>query len=432
MLIQTLVFTTLVSLGLTLKPCMGQQPSTTVDLYKKEFHENIKVYHGSFSNGGKYKMLRTTAEYAKDILYDGYYIISTRADCGDLADIFIEEYRRDLEVIVGVIYAGEEVKRLIQRHYFAKRDGYFERVDRHDKMVFVAGPMKVGIDMYLKDWHTAIDTYTTYKGHRPLYWYLLCNFKGDYRYKTESRYWFGDGEFHISPITSVDNEPTPEGMPKSALIANIYGFHKTANFYTFSMDCSYDTLYTVRIPKNEDGIFRPRNINTYPTSYLDVHLPPLKDRSTTITIDISDIVVHAPEIIILSKLKKGNWFYSQHSIIPIKNPAYVSVTVVDGINKCTLYTPVDDEFVTYVEVFEHVTNSMQYVVVHARKELPGSTIENPMYKHDLKLYKLRNVEKPVSYIDFTQLRPEAILDHLYNIRVEPLVPGSAISGAIKT
>ncbi|ORM41426.1 uncharacterized protein BXIN_2503 [Babesia sp. Xinjiang] len=173
--------------------------------------------------------------------------------------------------------------------------------------------------------------------------------------------------------------------------------------------------FNLYLPPVEDGIFKPRNIIDASYKFIGSKTPSHPSKYISLYIDISSTQTSQADVIVLANLKRGDWLYTQYTVVPLREQRFVLLSVINSAQNCEIYRTADDLFVTHVEVFEHVTHYWQYVVVNIKVVDAGSSSRINTYIDAKRLYVRHVQEQGIVYFDVTDEDLSLHLEMIYNI-----------------
>ncbi|EDO08688.1 putative integral membrane protein [Babesia bovis T2Bo] len=343
------------------------------DIDKSEFTRDVQVIHGHINYGGTYRLLQTTTRVASAVVFGALKISRPFMHGTATSHVFIEEWKRDDTWLIGVTYYGNSIFGRVQRTYVVKYMRTTYRISRSMKNNFLRGPVMIRMDMSSGCVHPVIDSKIVFNGGKPTIWYYVANKIPHHNNSSFSKLWSNDNDFLISPIVNIDAASRVTGYGPSSLIGHISGFSQFDDGHTIQITLGRtgDRIYTLHIPRNHERIFTPMCIVKDLTIIGTNQRIPAGSRPIKIVIDISKKEGPSGDVVILSNIRRGEWNYSQHAILPLRNMEEIDVSVKHVGRGCDIYDVKDDEIVTHVEIFKEEFDILVYVVVNTKM------LENP-------------------------------------------------------
>ncbi|ORM40939.1 uncharacterized protein BXIN_1809 [Babesia sp. Xinjiang] len=391
--------------------------SLMVDVSQPELPPCVDVFEGSFADGGAYRMIHSSDDRITAVSYGRQILNAHGAHIGPIYDVYIQDYRRgNSRIIATSTFTGDNGEFLNTYHCNVIGD-QCAHTNRHVKNIFQKSAVYLRLDITKQKCHPFIayaetnDQYTQYE------WYLIKRPRGGEVTHPAGRLVVRFDRFHISPILNIDTVFHDKNLPPSSLSSHCAKLLLVPESNDITIWFQHGVSYSkclLRIPPIEDGIFKPKNIVIWPRIIYDGPNPLFLHHSTYINIDISKIETYNEGIIVLANLKRGDWLYTQYSLVPIEGQIYKWVRVTNSKESLELYRVVrDDECITHVEVFDYITHGWQYVVVNIDKADATGTVNFQM------LYLRQSGENGVKYFHLGYEWLQPCINMLYNINVVP-------------
>ncbi|EDO08453.1 hypothetical protein BBOV_III008960 [Babesia bovis T2Bo] len=398
---------------LTLFSIVPQTESVTLDLSLTAFPDVIECYHGTFLNCGVYRFFRTRSGIISMIKYGSTLLDGPVYDLiYGLKEVIVQDYKRD-GIHMVTVHLCFENNTPLQTQYLKVVNGTFITSTKDILHSLINGPILLSLNLREGSVHPFITMHQSSGFYNGFQWSLLPSTHHKAYELPELHIRVNMGLFFISPIFIVDKEHTFPNPPPTCLSAPI------TKFFVSSKDNSMvlwlkrnrrSKPLAIRLPSTIDGVFRPKNILLIPQniSYLEIGYKPSRDNE--ITIDISKTESTISSLIILSNLLRGDWYYSQYTIVPIEAHEYNMVNVINSIKRCDIYKSTESESVSHIELFDNYINGWQYVVVNM------SVIDGTNITEKKKVYMRHFDERGDKYMDLDVLGIHTYLDILYNIQ----------------
>ncbi|EDO08684.1 hypothetical protein BBOV_III011320 [Babesia bovis T2Bo] len=390
--------------------------SWILDLNESEFPEFVQVTHGTFSNGGIYRMIQSPARDVMFIKSHQVYLTGINRSPNNDAMVYVEEYKRDERTFVSVLFY-KFANLLVERRYYEPQGCTVAFVSRFQVQSFVNGPINLCIDLEIGMHHPVIEPMINVEDGRQIIAGYIGNKVLDFPPGSLARVWSKDSYFRFMPIINIDPLSKSLHNPPSALIGFINGYYQDpdSKYLVINIEEIRDVEYRVWIPGIDNGTFKPQNILQNPPK-ISVHEPkPVDARAVEIIIDISRTSKHEPDVLAMINLSRGVWLYSQYTILPIRHVEDMNIIVENSAMKTEIYQVEDDYFITYVEIFEHMLSNNRFVVVNMRK------LESPFMSDTRKVFKYNwDVNNP-AYTEILGQELDACIAIITNIKsLEPI------------
>ncbi|EDO08683.1 hypothetical protein BBOV_III011310 [Babesia bovis T2Bo] len=366
--------------------------SIKIDLLDDNFPPNVNAYHGSFQEGGLYRLIQCIDVDLDAVVYGNLLIAKVPQGSARDMYVYIEEYKIQSKVIICITFIDMILEICKSRRYYRYKIFGFAEAS-HQIMKSVKDPIFLEIDMTMEKMHHQLRCELRPEGEHGAPWYSV---RPQYIIGKDNRFRCRRfaSRFLISQILNVDYRNN--GIyPPSSLIGYFKGFSRSCSeeHCIVTVLDQYEFMYEIVIPPTINGIFRPRNI--YETMVeIDPHMQRrLSPDKTLIEIDISSIKQNRDDLVILANLKRGKWLYTQYTIIPYRYPLYEIACVISTEDISTIYCPTGQTVVTHVEVFDHIIHKWRYIVIHTVKFNEGNDM------NDYDIYKRIDDEEGVKYFD---------------------------------
>ncbi|GFE55190.1 spherical body protein, putative [Babesia ovis] len=380
-----------------------------IDLCKTRFPDSIQVAVGNFNNLGIYRLLHLKSPAHVTIMHGDVFISAPGLKLAPISEVFIEEFRRGSRLFIAVTYIAHS-NDYAEHVYVEKRGKYIYECTGEEKNAFVNGPVRIRTDIMFIN-HSVIDTKVVVGHVKPWVWLSIGNKADDETGLLHSRLWKDGTTYLMSPIVQIDSMSRNLDGPGASLIGRITAFHQYSNeqIITVKLDKTGDREFILIIGPIEKDIFTPMNLSAYPHMVGIPIAKPVTIRQHDVDIDISRTMLPPYDVVILSNLRRGDWLYSQHTILPIRKMEDLNTRVWDAYSMVEIYKVCDEEVITHVEVFQYAVKPLKYVVVHTRKltdiHSPGSML----------FYKFNNKYDSPSYDLLSDEMSDECHKMLYNI-----------------
>ncbi|EDO08710.1 putative integral membrane protein [Babesia bovis T2Bo] len=387
-----------------------------LDIFKPVVSPDIIMHSGTYGTNGIYRMFHSYVSMITNVYYNGNLLKNIRLmDC-EPRDVFVQTFQNSsiCLIVITIMLIGNN-DQAVQNYFITDGSGHRKASNRLRSM-HIGSKVFLNVDVVSDQLHpfvvrekindtTNIFSWSINAGKLTEDGIPIHLLKG----KSE--------DYYISPITNVCYDPLDRSGKMTFIISHctnvLYEPGGESLWLTISYGIQSKAL-SMTIPPVIDGIFRPDYI--FSTSLYFQLLWELSDISNDITIDIdiSNIDNVTPDVVILANLKRGLWLYTQYAVAPIRHHTYTTVKqVTAGVQ--TLYVTQDNEYVTHVEIFDHVKHGWRYVLVHIRNVKPLHEKENRNYTEHKKLYLRYPNREIVAYKDINDIWLEEYMDMLYNI-----------------
>ncbi|GFE55188.1 spherical body protein, putative [Babesia ovis] len=373
----------------------------------------VKVTVGSFSNGGAYRMLWTSSDKVNGVRHGRSEVSIPNFPNGGMNDVLIEEYVRDNVLMLSTMVHRRTYNAYVEQRCYKKAHLRFRLVNCDLIQKFIGGPINLHTDVMHDLTHPAMVSANLGLDDNAELWWFFGNTELDIRLTSLNLLWANYQIFHMMPIINFDERSRSTDNPPAQLIGLITAFHQSIDGEKFivKIEETGDTEYTVKLPQIVDSILKPCNILDYPLKIGETEAKDPKDRPIYITIDISNNDEVHQYVIAILNLSRGDWLYSQYSILPIPDISEVDVLVFHKGLDQEIYRIGDQEVITHVEVFENTQTNDRYVVIHLRDLLaPNDPEEIEIYKYSWRY------ERPI-YVRILDSQVEEYKNQLNNIRV---------------
>ncbi|GFE55191.1 spherical body protein, putative [Babesia ovis] len=359
-------------------------------------------------------MVLGTSHYISCIKYGTLeFIPPTHEDV--MTEIYVEEFKRHNTLIIVVTFFLNSEEERLQRIYMKKTEEGISSVTRQQKNEFVAGPIFLTMNAGCISLHPTVDIRTITSEDQPLNFQYIGNTFNERDDISRSHLWSNDGKYFMSPIVNVDDTQVTNGT-KSSLIGHITGYSMGVedDMIIINVEDTEDLEYEVYLPVNLEGIVSAANILDYPFTVINARPNPIDLRQIEVNIDISDTGPQGPNVITLANLRRCEYLYTQHSILPIHKAENIATRVYNSELDCHIYEVNDDEFVTFVEVFNHHRNYFQYVVVNTRKLADPDAVDSK------RIFYLTFNPRYSAYNEVTAEQKDFVLKRIY--KMWPQIP----------
>ncbi|EDO06759.1 uncharacterized protein BBOV_IV003980 [Babesia bovis T2Bo] len=390
-----------------------------LDLHENEFPSCIDIFTGTFNGGGVYRMFHSRNELIRTIHYGGHILATTRFHRALPEDIYVQEYKRDGISIISLHIFFNRSTKTSANSYYQIAGGHIRIIGRDKKLEFVGGPIYLSIDVNVTKYHPLIvKTMIGSPLHKHIWQLATAKHFTDHQSKI-SRLRFRQEVYYMSPVLNIDTEQS-DYLPPTALIGQFSKVQVSKHDGVIEVSlkrlrASFCQL--IQIPPTIDNIFKPCRIISLPHYYNHLDLTIKVNRHVTLTIDVASLEVNVPDLIILSNLKRGNWIYTQYTVVPITDQRFVLHKVINSQMAFTLYEAQEHCYVSYVELFKHIIHGWQYVVINI-KQASNIITPGPTEFIDVKrIYMLTEISAGAIYVDLSMTLPKEHLDILYNINV---------------
>ncbi|GFE53184.1 spherical body protein, putative [Babesia ovis] len=289
-----------------------------------------------------------------------------------------------------------------------------------DTKCLVRDAIKMSVDMHSGLMHPLILKTIEANGHQRVI-YSIAKLYSRHNRSVSNKIRTMYISYVISPLLNIDKFSGYSDSPPSSFnsySSEIYLNIQERRFMVkLTLGAHANKNIIIKIPSYIDGVFKPENILNDQSNIVNLcaDLPKHKDRFTEI--DISSTDSNAAELVVLANLRRGCWLYTQYSMVPLYGPRYRFIKVVNKKAKQEIYQEGEQMYVTYVEVFDHVHQGWQYVVVNLRK-LDGNNYTNDDYGDIKEVYKRIDDEGNIAYLDLRILCRWPYINMLYNIKID--------------
>ncbi|ORM41912.1 uncharacterized protein BXIN_0462 [Babesia sp. Xinjiang] len=383
--------------------------SVILDISQQDFLPYIDIFVGTFRDGGIYRMFHShgplinLVKCGDEILFDSSYQPALSLD------VYVQDYRRQGRHIISISRYNTVNWKLLRTTFYEKDDLCYFLSTRESKDEFVGSHISLTLDLDADKFHPYIvsgrrtldnavrymvPTYYSSRGSLP-----VINMRSP------------KDVFIISPILNIYNTARDPNIPSPSI-------HCYATKVDVEPDRERTTIwirhrrfsvkFVVVIPPVENGVFRPQNIMGNDSRFHRGDLMPVS-RPSNLLIDISSTDIIIPEIIILANLRRGDWLYTQYSVLPLMEHRRAVNNVNDSKSHSAIYEVTDNATVTHVEVFDHVKHGWRYVIINLSKAMGPRFVAHKM------IYKRIEDQGSVVYFDLSKFCVEPYLDMLYNI-----------------
>ncbi|GFE53672.1 spherical body protein, putative [Babesia ovis] len=349
------------------------------------------------------------------ITYKEYVIDATDCKIKLPNDIYVHEYKRGDTVMVSIHYFyfnDELMSSKVLR--FEVTDGNRSVVTLEQVDGFIGDGISLPVDLTDNKVHPYI--LQSYVHHRfnGRVWYLIPVAVGNTTETILGSMLSNEIKVMISPIYNIDHHNSGTDVPIPSLNAQATRYHIADNgdyVEIYIKRDGYDVPYSFNIPQIEFGIFKARNMLVEPFDFQRL-VPGFKPlRNIEVNIDISSVDNSVADVVTLADLRRGDWVYTQYNIVPIRSPEYALVHVVNSMDEKVIYTAIDDDYVTYVEVFLNPSEGLYFVVVNF------THWDGIMPTQDRKVYMRKVIDSCAIYYDLQQMEIQNYTGFLYNIKM---------------
>ncbi|GFE53602.1 spherical body protein, putative [Babesia ovis] len=374
-----------------------------------------EIYYGRFKDRGIYKLFYSNDNSITAIKYGEQMVGSVLYRRPTPVDIYVQEYKRgDIRIISVHIYNSRSNK-LYSSSYYHIQDEHCYLTTRDRKINFVGNVVYLEVDVHSEKVHPLVKKVGN--GDYNI-WKSLTASYGDYRKALRLR--FNNEKHVLNPILHIENTSARSAPPNAlfGLFARVKWKPGDKVIKVWIRRGRFLTPLSIRIPPTVNNIFKPRNITRMPYYFRDLasHFQPVIP--IHLVIDISSHEVNTPYLIIMANLERGQWLYTQYTVVPLVDQLFLSHMVVNSHVNSELYRVRENEFVSHVELFKNSDSRIQYVVVNVTKYINHSLPPYRITTEIKRLYKLYCMDGNWGYLDLTDSITDEYLDILYNIPVD--------------
>ncbi|EDO08689.1 hypothetical protein BBOV_III011370 [Babesia bovis T2Bo] len=382
-----------------------------LNLNKLEFSENVRQAYGYFPQNGHYRLLDVENDKHVSIMFAHQLLSSPTLIGQPVVRIYVEEFRRYKRYLLRITYVGDAVSEVVKTIHLEKHDEVVYLSSHETLMNFVNGPIRIAMDFNYDYINPVIDYYIETTRGNPSIKYLVGNELPNDEESSHSRLWYGKGEFIISPIKNFDKFSSMLGGPTTYIIGSITSItpYRDINIIYITVSGRGDMEYKLYIPPANLDVFQPRNMLTNEDHSQWPLLYGAASEIRHIVIDISRKTFPDKNVVVVENLRRGDWIYGQHLLLPGHNLGHVSVEVKHVHVGIDIYKSPENEKVTHVEIFKYVVEPLTYVVVNV---LDLSVTGYPVIRH---VFQFNNNITSPGYKLVVLPDLKECLDNLYNI-----------------
>eukprot|EP00371_Babesia_bovis_P003602 XP_001612249.1 hypothetical protein [Babesia bovis T2Bo] len=385
----------------------------TLDLEQDQPPAGVVVLKGTFTGNGLYRLFYSDSVHISVVTYGSNIVPITDNIPPESTELYVHEYRWDDKIIVGITI-NYGTRSSLFTIYFFKIEREYLKVSVTQKRKLVPNYISIPLDISIPLKSPIISFLENVSNSTLSNWYVV-NIHDEVAKGSNNGPKIGNDRYFISPLLNVESYDG-NGRPPM-LVSQSTKIHIPHNreYIVICIGKNNAMQQKVKIPPIVNGIFTPFNIMEYSYDYSKSKLGSGLIDIQRLVIDISSQRVETPDIVLLANLKRGSWIYHQYAIAPIRHSGYMYSEVVNSDAKCFIYRIEPQEVVTHVEVFEHIRNVWQYVVVNVRKLGTNNKGEAGETKH---IYKRIESENGRVYFDIKSVSFVLFYNMLYKIRVD--------------
>ncbi|EDO05320.1 putative integral membrane protein [Babesia bovis T2Bo] len=385
-----------------------------IDLDRSVYPQDVEVYHASFIRGGLHRIFHGRTEMISAVKYKTCYYNTMLRNMTSVTDVYVQEYRRGSEIYIETNRCIKGVQKQLHTTFCKIVAPHCVLLTRRDKMLLAAS-ISIPINLNHLFLHPFLVRSREEEEDGTSISLDLVSKRAYNKKLNGCRILrFTNPNIFISPIYGLDSQTNASSYSNPMLISQsvkIYHVLGTMSITLWLKGLPSSESKFVEIPPISDGIFRPRNIVRFAlkfNEYVDNSRP---STSNHLYIYVDSVEVSVPDIIILANLKRGDWLYTQYSILGSRYLEYPTIGVKSSQTGQMIYSAAFDEYVRYVEIFTHVFNQWKFVVVSITKFTKG-------VPHRLKKIYLRERRNRVDYyIELYDSCANSSLDMIYNIKI---------------
>ncbi|GIX66331.1 uncharacterized protein BcabD6B2_57670 [Babesia caballi] len=373
----------------------------------------VDVFEGTLYNGGLYRMFHEKSGNVDMIAYGRQLLTHFLLFPTVGRNVYVEHFQTPERTFVAVKVTFEETVHIFRSNYEIMGD-FITKVNSEEKNKHVKGVF-LPVDLANRLRHPYIFEEIS---RTPV---------NEHTFTTASRGKKGEAlgissrsrrsmKYYLKPIINIFGSPKSKDDPPTSLYVNSSKV-KITQERRLVVDIWRQVgvrEYTIVIPDPSKEVFKPQNL-VRQHDYVFQPPRPVFDQllHKQIVVDVSSTSTQEREVFILSNLRRGDWLYSQYAVVPHEDQAKRFVSVKDSAIDMDIYQVEGDQFVTHVEVFKHIEQGWQYVVVHI--QLKAGYVSTDVTK----IYKRVVDEVTTGYFDMEFLGTDMFLEMLHNISSEP-------------
>ncbi|ORM39497.1 uncharacterized protein BXIN_2891 [Babesia sp. Xinjiang] len=386
--------------------------SITLQLNETEFPSSIDVFEGKFERGGIYRMFHAEHTQIDCVKYRDMILTPSRSRKRIKVDTYVQEYRRGENRVISItlFYLKDDIR--MDTTFYQITDNRYKVIALIDRNKFVGKTVILNLDVGSHKIHPFIGV-NSVRGARPYTEWSVMRGGGGIKSKTLGhRVKYRTEHIILTPIQNIEKTSRSNNSPPTKLSSNITKILIGSSEGNMRIWLKYKFCtksLSIQIPPIYNGVFRPRNIVLDPLQLSQCDTTTIPTASINVEIDISNNESITPHVIVLANLRRGDWLYSQHSIVPFIYRTRAIVKVVNSTDNCEIYQMVDERRVTHIEIFDHVKHGWQYVVINIVGQA-GIGL-----RHIKKIYKRIDDSNFVAYFDLSKFWINPYIDMLYNI-----------------
>ncbi|GFE55770.1 spherical body protein, putative [Babesia ovis] len=390
-----------------------QIDAITIDLEAPNLPEGIEAFDGTFSGGGKFRLFHSKHIVITAIKYKNCHHKFAITAKARPAINYMQIYIKDDMVIVEL---NSFVEGSFRRHYnniCQIIEDKCMKINRKTKKDMV-NSVRIPVDLYAPKTHPLAMTPEETSSGNLLTMQAIPVVQRFSSMNKTNYFTYTMNPILLSPILGLDIDSKDVDGPETMLVCQCrkLRYIRGTNYITiFLKNFKHKRHHLVEIPPCVKGIFRPTNILHNP--YDLASLPPSITivRNVQISIDVASIDADHPHIVILFNLKRGKWLYTQYTVVALNYPDYPSITVRDSIYLCELYDADPNEYVLYVEVFDHRSDEFHYVIINLAKR-------DGLYISYIKKVFTREIQNEGGcYLEAPSDVAESYIEQLYNLNL---------------